>query len=152
MADSVFPSYLLEQSILDALVTSVNKIRVHTPKVGADGLCRLKPIGKAFLPSLTLPTFLPLKKLLLPPRAQAWLFQSGQSLEIEEPEPFAVVGVPLCELLEIWYLDQVFADDSTYQKQRVQTLLVGMRCEINPGCRCAQYKIIGSIHQTKVTK
>jgi len=138
MVDSVFPSYLLEQSILDALVTSVNKIRVHTPKVGDDGLCRLKPLGEASLPSLALPTFLPLKKLLLPPREQVWLFQSGQFLEIEDPEPFAVVGVPLCDLQAIWYLDQVFAEDSMYQKRRVKALLVGMRCEINPECRCDQ--------------
>lgn len=136
MVVSVFPSYLLQQSALDAFAAALDKLRVFAPQVDNDGFCRLLPVCSPPLTGPALPTFIPLKKLLLPPREKIWSFQAGQFSAVEEPEPFAIVGVPLCDLQALWYLDQVFSDDTPYQKRRAQVLLVGMPCEAGSECHC----------------
>lgn len=136
MVDSVFPSFQLEQFLLDDLQLIVSKHRSLAPRASADGLCRLQPLREGPFPALALSTFLPPKKALIPPQENIWSFQSGQFSAAEEPVPFSVLGVPLCDLQAIWYLDQVFVDDLSYQERRAQAFLVGMPCEPGPWCRC----------------
>ncbi|MCK4509542.1 MAG: 4Fe-4S dicluster domain-containing protein, partial [Desulfuromonadales bacterium] len=76
------------------------------------------------------------RKLFLPHREEVWTYRSESFRVAEVPEPFAVVGVPLCDLQAVWYLDQVFVDDELYRSRRAQSLLVGMSCEPAPECRC----------------
>lgn len=137
MVDAAFPSCPLEQAAREALLEALRTDRaVWTPQAGEDGLSRLKRANAKSLPVMALPTFLPLKKLLLPPREALWSFSSGLFCATQTPEALAVIGAPLCDLQAVWYLDQVFADDPSYQARRAQTLLVGMACEPGPECRC----------------
>ena len=137
MFDSSFPSYPLKQAALNDLLISLGQDRaLWAPRTGPDSLCRLQSVSEKELPGLASSTFIPFKKMLLPPRDAVWLHRSGHFHTVEEPGPFAVVGVPLCDLQATWYLDQVFADDESYQSRRVRSFLVGMACEPGPGCRC----------------
>ena len=136
MIESLLPSYRLTQSSLDTLADAITKLSAFAPQVDADGFCRLQPLSARVLPGQALSSFVPLKKMFLPPREKLWSFQSGQFSELEQPEPFAVVGVPLCDLQGLWYLDQVFADDLPYQKRRARSLVVAMPCDPMPECRC----------------
>ncbi len=137
MFGSTFPSYSLKQIVLDDLLISLGQNRaLWAPWTESDGLCRLQFVREGPLPSLASLTFIPLKKLLLPPREAVWAHRAGHFHTVEEPESFAVIGVPLCDLQAIWYLDQVFADDVPYQARRAKSLLVGMTCEPSPDCRC----------------
>ena len=139
MIDSAFPSYPVDQAILDELFAAFRLERsLWAPQTCTDGLCRLQPMNEEHLPSLATTTFLPLKKVLLPPREEVWSFDSGHFCAAQEPGPFAVVGVTLCDLQAAWYLDQVFAEDLPYQARRAQAFLVGMACEPGPECRCDQ--------------
>jgi ferredoxin len=139
MIESLLPSYRLTQSSLDTLADAITGISAFAPHVDADGFCRLQPLSTRVLPGQAFSSFVPLKKMLLPPREKLWSFQSGQFSELEQPEPFAVVGVPLCDLQALWYLDQVFAEDLPYQKRRARALVVAMPCEPMPECRCDQH-------------
>lgn len=136
MVDSLLPKYLLARSTLDTLVGSIGELSTLAPRVDADGLCRLQPHLSRHLPTRALSAFVPLKKVFLPPRETLWSFQSGQFSAPETPEAFAIVGVPLCELQALWYLDQVFVDDLAYQQRRARALVVGMPCDPGPECRC----------------
>lgn len=136
MVDSAFPSYLLEQPIYDELVNLIDKGRTFAPRIDQDGLCRRHLLREGPLPTLALPTFLPLKKELIPPREIVWSYQAGQFCAGEEPQAFTAVGLPLCDLQAIWYLDQIFVDDRLYQARREQSLLVGMPCHPDIECRC----------------
>lgn len=136
MVDSVFPSYQLEQSLHGDLLVAVSKDRIFAPRLAADGLCRLLPMNEGPLPAIALSTFLPLKKELIPSYEKVWSFHSGRFSAVEESKPFTVVGIPLCDLQAIWYLDQVFVDDLSYQVRRAQAFLVGMPCEAGLECRC----------------
>ena len=140
MVASVFPSYALEQAELDALLDTLKTDRaLWTPQLGEDGLCRLQVTSTETWPAMALPTFIPLKKLMLPSREALWNFLSGQFFASQTPEAVAVVGAPLCDLQAVWYLDQVFADDLSYQIRRAQIFLVGMGCEPGPECRCVRH-------------
>ena len=137
MFGSAFPSYPLKQIVLDDLLISLGQNRtLWAPQTESDGLCRLQFVREGPLPSLASLTFIPLKKLLLPPREAVWAHRDGCFHAAEEPESFAVIGVPLCDLQAIWYLDQVFTDDVPYRARRAKSLLVGMTCEPGPDCRC----------------
>ena len=136
MVDSAFPSYHLKQFLLDDLLLVVSKGRNLAPLTTADGICRLLPMREGPFPTLALSTFLPPKKELIPPHEKVWSYQSERFSTAEEPQPFTVVGVPLCDLQAIWYLDQVFVDDLSYQVRRAQAFLVGMPCEAGLECRC----------------
>ena len=139
MVDSAFPSYHLGQTALDGLLDAIRTDRIlWAPQTGEDALSRLQPAGEGPLPKVALPTFLPLKKLLLPSRETLWTFRSGRFCTVQPPESIAVVGVPLCDLQAVWYLDQIFADDLPYQTRRARTFLVGMVCEPGPECRCKE--------------
>jgi sulfhydrogenase subunit beta (sulfur reductase) len=136
MVDSLLPSYRLTHSSLDTLAGSITELSPLAPQVDPDGLCRLQPLSGEVLPNQGLSSFVPLKKLFLPPREKLWSFQSGQFSTLEQPKAIAVVGVPLCDLQALWYLDQVFADDLPYQKRRARSLVVAMPCEPEAECRC----------------
>lgn len=137
MVDATFPSSPLEQAACDALLNALRTDRtLWSPQMGEDGLCRLRPANAEPLPIMALPTFLPVKKLLLPSLEALWSFRSGRFFATQTHEAVAVVGVTLCDLQAVWYLDQVFADDLSYQTRRTQTFLVGMACEPGPECRC----------------
>lgn len=137
MLESVFPSTLLQQEQFNALCVAIGARRtVWGPRTGADGHARLGKVRAEVLPRTAVPTFLPVKKLLLPQRERLWSFRDGHSCEPPEAESLAVVGVPLCDLQATWYLDQVFEADALYTARRARTLLVGMPCEPGPACRC----------------
>ncbi len=137
MFDSAVPSSPLKQTVLDDLLISLGQNRtLWAPRTEPDGFCRLQLAREGPLPSQSTLTFIPLKKLLLPPREAVWVHRDGCFHAADEPEPFAVVGVPLCDLQAIWYLDQVFADDVPYRARRAKSLLVGMSCEPGLDCRC----------------
>jgi ferredoxin len=136
MIDSILRNYRLTESSLETLAGAITELSTLAPQVDADGLCRLQPLSARVLPSQALSSFVPLKKVFLPPREKLWSFQSEQFSVHEEPEPFAVVGVPLCDLQALWYLDQVFAEDLSYRNRRARALVVGMPCEPGAECRC----------------
>jgi ferredoxin len=48
----------------------------------------------------------------------------------------AMVGLPLCDLQALWYLDQVFVDDAHYRERRSRLFVAGALCEPGPECRC----------------
>ena len=107
-----------------------------TATLGTDGISRLQPV--AALPETT-PGALPVisfKKLLTPPKESLWTWD-GIRFTPAEPQPRrAVFGVARCDLQALWYLDQVFADDALYQKNRQQLLVIGAPCQATDGCRC----------------
>ncbi len=129
----------LEHTLREKLLSSLGQARnLWAPCLGKDGICRLQTIGAGPFPALAQPTMIPLKKLLLPYRETVWRYQSGRFRAAEMTGPFAVVGVTLCELQAVWYLDQVFAADESYQTRRANRFLVGMPCEPDSNCRCDQ--------------
>ena len=65
MVDSVFPSYQLEQLLLDDLRRVISKERILAPQTTADGLCRLQSLREGPLPTRAVSTFLPPKKELV---------------------------------------------------------------------------------------
>ncbi len=134
--DSNLPSALLTEASLDALAGAITDFSALAPRVDADGLCRLQPLPSGRFPNRALSSCVPLKKLFLPAREKLWSYQSGQFAAPEAPETIAVVGVPLCDLQALWYLDQVFAEDPAYRERRAQSLVVGMPCDPTPECRC----------------
>lgn len=136
MIRPTFPSYHFEQQTLNALVSSVSKALTLIPKTGSDGICRLQMRREEPFPRVALPAFLPLKKELIPPCEKVWSYKSGHFRHAEEFQTFAVVGLPLCDLQAIWYLDQVFVGDEHYQARRAQAFLVGLPCKASPECRC----------------
>lgn len=137
MIDAVFASSPLASPAPSTLLSSIaHKRTLWGPRVDEDGLCRLQVLKEGSFPDLALPTFIPLKKILLPPRDPVWTYRAGRFCAAEEPAPLAVLGVPLCDLQAVWYLDQAFADDKRYQKRRSKCLLVGMPCEPGPECHC----------------
>lgn len=139
MTDTLFPSYPLPQDIVDDLLAAIQRDRAFWgPCSGADGVWRLHPLSEGLLPDAAVKTFLPIKKLLLPDRAALWSHSLDGYRKAGSSSPIAVVGVPLCELQAVWYLDQVFAEDETYLARRKQLLLVGMTCEPGAECRCSR--------------
>jgi ferredoxin len=142
MISSNFHSNPFEHVALGKLFDAIGADRVlWTPQADEDGLCRLERLesmSEGSLPNMATTTFLPLKKLLLPSREEVWTFRAGWFLPAQEATAFAVIGIPLCDLQAVWYLDQVFADDVLYRARRAQAFLVGMVCEPDTECRCDQ--------------
>jgi sulfhydrogenase subunit beta (sulfur reductase) len=137
MVDSVFPSIPLTRSVLARLVKFLQEHHeLWAPLVGTDGVSRLLPHLGGSWPDRATTTFLPLKKLLLPPCEELWSYQSGHFCESLVQREFAVIGVPLCDLQAVWYLDQAFGADQTYQARREKSFLVGMPCEPSDHCHC----------------
>lgn len=137
MVDTVFPSLPLTREVLAKLVTLLQESRViWVPQAGSDGVSRLMPNSGERWPDLAVTTFLPLKKLLLPSCEELWSYRAGRFCKFALPQDFAVIGVPLCDLQAVWYLDQVFATDETYQARRKKSFLVGMPCEPGEQCHC----------------
>jgi ferredoxin len=137
MIEPSFPSYPLEQNLLERIQCDFRHNRkLWAPAIGEDGISRLEPSEELALEALAKTTYLPVKKLLLPPREAIWTFVSRQFYSAETSTPLAVSGVALCDLQAVWYLDQVFADDERYQTRRANCFLVGMPCEPGPECRC----------------
>lgn len=137
MVDLVFPRYTATPGVIAALLAAIGQGRtLWCSQIGGDGLCRLQKTDELSLPDSTPTSFLPLKKLLLPNAEELWSYANGRFVAFEAPAPFAVLGVPLCDLQAVWYLDQVFADDLPYQARRAKAFLVGMDCASGPECRC----------------
>ncbi|MBW2476526.1 MAG: 4Fe-4S dicluster domain-containing protein [Deltaproteobacteria bacterium] len=90
------------------------------------------------LPGLSIRTYLPIKKLLLPAGETVWQFRSGKYTRQMSSHPVAVFGLALCDLQAVWYLDRVFAEDVHYQRRREKMLLVGLPCQPDENCRCEQ--------------
>lgn len=137
MIETSFPSCPLEQNLLEEIQSAFRHDRtLWAPAVGEDGSARLQTtIGLPF-PALAETTYLPVKKILLPPREAIWTFLSRRFHPVDVAAPLVVSGVPLCDLQAVWYLDQVFSDDDSYQARRANSFLIGMPCEPGPGCRC----------------
>jgi len=104
--------------------------------VCADGVSRLQPVAA---PPEEVPQALPaipIKKLLMPPKELVWTWD-GTRFTSAEPQPRRVVfGAARCDLEALWYLDQVFAEDALYQRNRQQLLVIGAPCQSTDGCRC----------------
>jgi len=111
--------------------------RVFAPRRGADGVGRLESVESwAELSAGTLP-LIPAKKFLLPPHNVLWTLAEGEYREpVSPPDPVALVGLAPCDLYALGYLDQVFAEDSDYQRRRQVMLLVGVSCQATPECFC----------------
>lgn len=131
-----YPCLEFDQQEVRALLGEICcQYHIWGPTLGPDQACRLGPLAEFSQKKAGLP-FLPLKKLLLPPREEVWRYEDGRYAEPEDPDWLAVVGVPLCELQAVWYLDQVFADDEPYLSRRQRLLIIGQGCEPTGQCRC----------------
>ena len=112
---------------------------VMAPVVAADGVCRLQEIDAAAdRPCSCLP-LLPLKKILLPPSELLWNSLEGRYRLPSAPPPsagIALIDVAPCDLYALAYLDQAFAEDSSYQERRQRLLLVGRECSPSRFCHC----------------
>jgi sulfhydrogenase subunit beta (sulfur reductase) len=137
MVDSAFPMAPLQGDFLPVVLSFLQDHReLWAPRIGTDGAYRLLPHAGGPWPDLAVTTFLPLKKLLLPPFEELWSYQAGHFSDSPIPQEFAVIGMPLCDLQAVWYLDRVFAADEAYQARRNKSFLVGMPCEPNEHCHC----------------
>ena len=131
-----FPSFAVERPLLDNIRTRVEDVyRLCGPVVGEDGLCRLNDLDSAW-PEQARLGVLPVKKFLFPPRETLWTYRSASYQPPESPPATAVVGLSLCELQSVWYLDQLFAEDQLYGARRQRLLLIGLPCSPGPHCRC----------------
>ncbi len=136
MIQSDLPRYILENHVLNDLLATINKGLTIVPKTGSDGIHRLQKKEEGPFPKRSLQAFIPAKKVLIPDREAVWSYKSGRFNHVEGSQQFTVIGLPLCDLQAIWYLDQVFISDEHYQGRRAQTLLVGMPCKPDSDCRC----------------
>lgn len=137
MIEPVFPCAPLPEAARAKLLAAIGEQRqLWAPCQGEDGSWRLQPVSALPVPGSVATTFLPLKKMLLPCSEELWTSHGTDYRAPASLAPFAVVGVPLCDLQAVWYLDQVFADDLPYMTRRVRVLLVGLPCEPGPECRC----------------
>jgi sulfhydrogenase subunit beta (sulfur reductase) len=135
MVMPAYSSYALLPGFVDDFVTIIMETHeLWSPQVDSDGICRLRPT--ASLPFLDSSPFVPPKKLLIPPREKIWNYLTGQFSLPQAPQTLAILGVALCDLQAIWYLDQVFAGDELYAARRAQSLLIGISCSPGPECRC----------------
>ena len=131
-----FPSFAAERSLLEKIRRIVgSEYRVYGPAVGEDGHCRLNVCDSAWPEEARLGV-LPVKKLLIPSHETLWTQSLATYRQPDPPPATAVVGLPLCELQSVWYLDQVFAEDERYVTRRQRMLLIGLPCSPGPGCRC----------------
>ena len=136
MVDLTFPCCTIQDGLLDKLAAAIAKDRlVWAPRKSEDGVCRLQTINSE-LPDQAAITRLPFKKLLFPHREAVWTYHDGQYRDADTPQPIAVVGLPLCDLQALWYLDQVFVEDAHYRERRSRLIVAGAICEPGPGCRC----------------
>lgn len=87
-------------------------------------------------------TLLPPKKYLLPPRAPLFSWNSAtgyQPVFDTHRPPVVLLGLHLCDLAGIAYLDKVFLpepSDVHYSDYRARLTLVGMSCEPDAYCFC----------------
>ncbi len=139
MIDALFPSYPLPQDVVDDLLDTIRRDWTFWgPCSGEDEVWRLQPLPEGLWPANAVTTFLTVKKLLLPQRAALWSHDQNSYRKAGAASPVAVIGVPLCDLQAVWYLDQVFAEDEPYLDRRKQLLLIGMPCEPGAECRCSR--------------
>ncbi len=82
-----------------------------------------------------IPTLLPPKKYVFPPKEDLLQFTVGESPSVEptiEAEPLVVFGVRPCDINGIRLLDKVFMDDivdPNYAARREQISIIGIDCE-----------------------
>ena len=131
-----FPCYTIQDGLLEKLAAAIAGDRlVWAPRQSEDGICRLQMINSG-LPEQAAISRLPCKKLLFPHRETVWTYDDGHYLDVETPRPMAIVGLPLCDLQALWYLDQVFVEDAHYRARRSRLFVAGSLCEPGPECRC----------------
>jgi len=82
-----------------------------------------------------IPTLLPPKKYLFPPKEDLLQFTTGSSQSAQpaiESEPLIMLGVRPCDINAIRQLDKVFMDDivdPNYAARRANILIIGIDCE-----------------------
>ena len=131
-----FPCCTIQDGLLEKLAAEIAGDRlVWAPRQSEDGVCRLQVINSG-LPDHAAVARLPFKKLLFPHREKVWSYHNGQYNDVDMPQRIALVGLPLCDLQALWYLDQVFAEDAHYQERRSRLFVAGALCEPGPECRC----------------
>ena len=84
-------------------------------------------------------TFLPVKKLFLPPRTELLRFRDHRVESLVDDTPRAVFGVPPCEIHSLLILDRIFTahdPDPYYMARRENTLLIVQSCEPDMTCFC----------------
>ena len=136
MVGRSFPCCTIQDGLLEKLAATIAEDRlVWAPRQSEDGVCRLQVINAA-LPDHAAIARLPCKKLLFPHRETVWSFHNGQYRDVDMPQPIAIVGLPLCDLQALWYLDQVFVEDAHYRQRRSRLFVAGAVCEPGPECRC----------------
>jgi len=85
-------------------------------------------------------TFLPIKKLFLPPQFQMFHY-NGKTYEeeIDKFEQRIIYGVPPCELHSLLIFDRVFGEkykDPYYFKRREMSIIIALSCIPNETCFC----------------
>lgn len=137
MIAALFPSCPIKADVLDRLRDVIARDRtVWVPVSAADGACRLQPRAMTEFPRRAATARLPVKKLLFPHGEPVWGYRDGRYHAADRPPAMAIVGLPLCDLQALWYLDQVFAEEALYQQRRESSLVVGLPCHPGPECRC----------------
>ena len=82
-----------------------------------------------------IPTLLPPKKYMFPPKENLLQFTVGENPSVEpvvEAEPLVIFGVRPCDINGIRLLDKVFMDDivdPNYAARREQIAIIGIDCE-----------------------
>lgn len=134
----VFPCYPCSPEFSTGLNRQLQQSydAVWGPVADATGSCRLQAFQDSSLVLSGSLCRLPLKKLLLPDREQVWSWHDGLYAAPPPPVRIAVIGLPLCELQAVWYLDRVFAEEVEYQLRRSRLFLVGAACQPSDSCRC----------------
>ena len=131
-----FPCCTIQDGLLEKLAAEIAGDRlVWAPRQSEDGVCRLQVINSG-LPDHAAVARLPFKKLLFPHREKVWSYHNGQYNDVDMPQRIALVGLPLCDLQALWYLDQVFVEDAHYRQRRSRLFVAGAVCEPGPECRC----------------
>ena len=74
MVEALLQSYRLTQSSIDTLADVITRLSAFAPQVDADDFCRLQPLSTRVLPGQALASFVPLKKMFLPPPGEALVF------------------------------------------------------------------------------
>ncbi|MEJ2524775.1 MAG: 4Fe-4S dicluster domain-containing protein [Desulfuromonadales bacterium] len=141
MRDQVFPCTPLTEHHHDLLMSRIAEERqVLGPVPAGAGRWRIAPLASAQSGRAVIPR-IPLKKYLIPHQETLWDFQDGRYRQAEGAPMLVVLGVALCDLQALWYLDRAFAEDAPYRQRRQRLLVVGADCEPGSDCRCEKDRL-----------
>lgn len=136
MPDLLFPSTCLDSGVSEKLTGLLSVGSFWGPVQSEDGITRLQPVKSGEIALKGAITRIPVKKILLPQEESLWIYLNGTFHSSPEPESVVVVGLPLCDMQALWYLDQIFSDDNHYMKRRHCLVTVAGPCEPGPHCHC----------------